>query len=154
MHLWNNFSIIPGAGTAAVNNHRSNNAYLVGSFFMIHISVSENIEGFRAIREAIDGNVVLGMHIKKARYNIGIVKLDVLLTALWSDDLPALCHGIGRTLAPMNRFHKVTNFLTMFLWLYFHLQYCSSMGVVELNDRSRTGACSIRYGTCYYYRQE
>jgi hypothetical protein len=23
---------------------------------MIHISVSENIEGFRAIREAIDGN--------------------------------------------------------------------------------------------------
>lgn len=73
MHLWNNFSIIPGAGTAAVNNHRSNNAYLVGSFFMIHISVSENIEGFRAIREAIDGNVVLGMHIKKARYNIRIV---------------------------------------------------------------------------------
>jgi len=32
---------------------------------MIHISVSENIEEFRAIREAIDGNVVLGMHIKK-----------------------------------------------------------------------------------------
>jgi hypothetical protein len=110
---------------------------------MSHISVSENIKGFRAIREAIDGNVVLGMHIKKARYNIRIVKLDVLLIALWSEDLPALCHGIGRTLAPMNRFHKVTNFLTMFLWLYFHLHYCSSMGVVELNDRSRTGACSI-----------
>jgi len=35
---------------------------------MIHISVSENIEGFRAIREAIDGNVLLEMHLKKARY--------------------------------------------------------------------------------------
>jgi hypothetical protein len=99
MHLSKNYSIIPEAGTAAVNNRRSNNAYLVGSFFMIHISVSENIEGFRAIREAIDGNMVLGMHIKKARYNIRIVKLDVLLIALWSEDLPALCHGIGRTLA-------------------------------------------------------
>jgi hypothetical protein len=42
MHLWNNFSIIPGAGTAAVNNHRSNNAYLVGSFFYdSHISIGE-----------------------------------------------------------------------------------------------------------------
>jgi hypothetical protein len=68
MHLWNNFSIILGASTADLNNHRSNNAYLVGSFFMIHISVSENIEGFRAIREAIDGNVLLEMHLKKARY--------------------------------------------------------------------------------------
>jgi hypothetical protein len=108
---------------------------------MIHISVSENIEGFRAIREAIDGNVLLEMHLKKARY-IRIVNLDVLLTALRSEDIPALCHGIGRTLAPMNRFHKVTNFLTMFLWLYFHMSYYSSMDVVELNDRSRTGTCS------------
>jgi hypothetical protein len=48
-----------------VNNHRSNNAYIVGSFFMIHISVSENIEGFRAIREAIDGNVLLECISKK-----------------------------------------------------------------------------------------
>jgi hypothetical protein len=86
--------------------------------------------------------IVLGMHIKKARYNIRIVKLDVLLTALWSEDLPALCHGTGRTFAPMNRFHKVANFLTMFSWLNFHMPYCSPMGVVELNDRSRTGACS------------
>jgi Glycosyl transferase family 21 len=114
MHLWNNFSIIPGAGTAAVNNHRSNNSYLVGSFFMIHRSGLENKEGFRAIREAVHEDVVLGMLIKKASYNVRIVKLDVLLTALWSRDLPALCHGIGRTLAPMNRFHKVTNFPTMF----------------------------------------
>ena len=35
---------------------------------MIHISVSENIERFRAVREAIDGNVLLEMHLKKARY--------------------------------------------------------------------------------------
>ena len=110
---------------------------------MIHISVSENIEEFRAIRGAIDGNVVLGMHIKKARYSIRFVKLDVLLIALWFEDVPALCHEIGRTLAPINGFHKVTNFPTMFLWLYFHLHYCSSMCVVELNDRSRPGACSI-----------
>jgi hypothetical protein len=141
MHLWNDFSKYREQARPA-RIIISNNAYLLGSFFMIHISVSKNIEGFRAIREAIDGNVVLGMHIKKTRYNIRIVKLDVLLTALRSEDLPALCHGIGRKLAPMNRFHKVTNFLTMFLRLYFHMSYCSSMGVVELNDRSRTGACS------------
>jgi len=32
MPLWNHFAIISGADTAAVNNPRSNMAYLVGSF--------------------------------------------------------------------------------------------------------------------------
>lgn len=114
MPLWNHFAIISGADTAAVNNPRSNMAYLVGSFFMIYRSVLEKVEGFSGIRNVIHEDVALGMHIKRAGYNIKIVKLGVLVSALWSRDLPTLWHGIGRTLAPMSRFLMITNFLVIF----------------------------------------
>ena len=114
MPLWNHFTIILGADTAAVNNPRSNMAYLVGSFFMIYRSVLEKVEGFSGIRNAIHEDVALGMHIKRAGYNIKIVKLGVLVSALWSRDLPTLWHGIGRTLAPMSKFLMIINFLVIF----------------------------------------
>src|SRR5919205_521960 len=114
MPLWNHFAIISGADTAAVNNPRSNMAYLVGSFFMIYRSILEKVEGFSGIRNAIHEDVALGMHIKRAGYNIKIVKLGVLVSALWSRDLPTLWHGIGRTLAPMSKFLMIINFLVIF----------------------------------------
>lgn len=114
MPLWNHFTIISGADTAAVNNPRSSMAYLVGSFFMIYRSVLEKLEGFSRIRNAIHEDVALGMQIKRAGYNIKVVKLGVLVSALWSRDLPTLWNGIARTLAPMNKFLVITNFLVIF----------------------------------------
>jgi len=114
MPLWNHFAIISGADTAAVNNPRSNMAYLVGSFFMIYKSVLKKVEGFSGIRNAIHEDVALGTHIKREGYNIKIVKLGVLVSALWSRDLPTLWHGIGRTLAPKSEFVVITNFLVIF----------------------------------------
>jgi len=114
MPLWNHFTIISGADTAAVNNPRSNMAYLVGSFFMIYKSALEKVEGFSRIRNAIHEDVALGKCIKRAGYNIKIVKLGVLVSALWSRDLPTLWHGIARTLAPMSKFLVITNFIVIF----------------------------------------
>jgi chlorobactene glucosyltransferase len=114
MPLWNHFTIILGADTAAVNNPRSNMAYLVGSFFMIYRSVLEKVEGFSRIRNAIHEDVALGVQIKRAGYNIKVVKLGVLVSALWSRDLPTLWHGIARTLTPMSKSLVITHFLVIF----------------------------------------
>lgn len=134
MPLWNHFAIISGADTAAVNNPRSKMAYLVGSFFMIYRSVLEKVEGFSGIRNAIHEDVALGMHIKRAGYNIKIVKLGVLVSALWSRDLPTLWHGIGRTLAPMSQFQVITNFLVIFFMAlipFLLLPYTLSIALAE-----------------------
>jgi chlorobactene glucosyltransferase len=134
MPLWNHFAIISGADTAAVNNPRSNMAYLVGSFFMIYRSVLEKVEGFSGIRNAIHEDAALGMHIKRAGYNIKLVKLGVLVSALWSRDLPTLWHGIGRTLAPMSEFLVITNFLVIFFMAlipFLLLPYTLSIALAE-----------------------
>jgi chlorobactene glucosyltransferase len=134
MPLWNHFAIISGADTAAVNNPRSNMAYLVGSFFMIYKSVLEKVQGFSGIRNAIHEDVALGTHIKREGYNIKIVKLGVLVSALWSRDLPTLWHGIGRTLAPKSEFLMITNFLVIFFMAlipFLLLPYTLSIALAE-----------------------
>jgi hypothetical protein len=57
---------------------------------------------------------VLGVRIKEAGYNMKIVRIDDMVSSLWSRDLLTLWHGIGRTLDPIvikNKFKVVKNLL-------------------------------------------
>ena len=114
MPLWNHFSILLGANTGAMNNPKSKVAYLMGSFFLIRRKVIEEVGTFRSVRNAIQEDRELGMRIKKAGYNMKIVRIDNAVSALWSRDLLTLWHGIGRTFAPMTKLQIFTSLITVF----------------------------------------
>jgi cellulose synthase/poly-beta-1,6-N-acetylglucosamine synthase-like glycosyltransferase len=114
MPLWNHFSILLGANTGAMNNPKSKVAYFMGSFFLIRKKVIEEVESFRSIRNAIQEDRELGMRIKKAGYNMKIVRIDNTVSALWSRDLLTLWHGIGRTFAPLTKWQIYASLIVVF----------------------------------------
>jgi chlorobactene glucosyltransferase len=134
MPLWNHFSILLGANTACMNNPKCKTAYLNGSFILINRKVFEEIGTFQSVRKAIQEDKSLGIHIKKAGYKMKIVRIDQILSALWSRDLHTLWHGIGRTLAPMRRSKIVINLLTIFsmtILPFLILIYSLSIAVIQ-----------------------
>jgi chlorobactene glucosyltransferase len=138
MPLWNHFSILLGANTGAMNNPRSKVAYLMGSFFLIRKKVIEEVGSFRSVRNAIQEDRELGMRIKKAGYDMRIVRIDNAVSALWSRDLLTLWHGIGRTFAPMTKRQIFVSLITVFfmaLLPFVLLPYTLSLTV---NDMTAT----------------
>jgi chlorobactene glucosyltransferase len=90
MPLWNHFSILLGANTGPMNNPKSNMAYLVGGFFLIHKKVLEEIGTFQSVRTAIHEDAELGSRVKNAGYSFRIVRIDNGVSGLWSRDLQTL----------------------------------------------------------------
>ena len=134
MPVWNHFSILLGANTACMNNPRCKTAYLIGSFIMINRKVFEEIGTYQSVRKAIQEDKSLGIRIKEAGYNMKIVRIDKIMSALWSRDLHTLWHGIGRTLAPMNRLQIVMNLLIIFFMVllpFLITIYSLSIAVIQ-----------------------
>jgi glycosyltransferase involved in cell wall biosynthesis len=118
MPLWNLFSEVFGASISDVINPKSNVAYLMGSFFMIRRRVFEDVGTFQSVCNSIQEDKALGMRIKKAGYDINVVKVDEIVSALWSRDLTSLWHGIGRSLAHIaieSRSRLVKSLLIIFM---------------------------------------
>ena len=134
MPVWNHFSILLGANTACMNNPKCKAAYLNGSFIMINRKVFEEIGTYQSVRKAIQEDKSLGVRIKEAGYSMKIVRIDKIMSALWSRDLHTLWHGIGRTLAPMNRLRIVMNLLIMFFMVmlpFLITIYTLSIAVIQ-----------------------
>jgi chlorobactene glucosyltransferase len=112
--LWDYFSIILGQNPVEVNKANSSEAYLVGSFFMMRKKVLKLVDGFHSVRAAIKEDLELGLQIKRAGFNMKIVKMDKLYSALWSRDLLTLWHGIARTLSPMSKSRVIANVVSLF----------------------------------------
>jgi chlorobactene glucosyltransferase len=115
MPLWNHFSILLGANTGAMNNPKSKVAYLVGGFFLIHKKVLRKIGSFQSVREVVQEDAELGIRIKNAGFNIKIVRIDTVVSALWSRDLRTLWYGIARTFVSMNKWQIFASLLTVFV---------------------------------------
>jgi chlorobactene glucosyltransferase len=118
MPLWNLFSEVFGASMSEVIDPKSNVAYLMGSFFMIRRKVFEDVGTFQSVCESIQEDKALGMRIKKAGYDINIVKVDQIVSALWSRDVTSLWHGIARSLVDIaieNRSKLVKSLLAIFM---------------------------------------
>jgi glycosyltransferase involved in cell wall biosynthesis len=118
--LWTLVSILFGVNnTAEVNNPKSKFAYLMGSFFIVKRKVFEGIGTFKSVREALQEDKALGVRIKRRGYNMKIVRLDRMISAIGSrGDICTLWHFIGRTLAPLivkNKVKVVANLLIIFL---------------------------------------
>ena len=134
MPVWNHFSILLGANTACMNNPKCKAAYLNGSFIMINRKVFEEIGTYQSVRKAIQEDKSLGVRIKEAGYSMKIVRIDKIMSALWSRDLHTLWHGIGRTLAPMNRLRIVMNLLIIFFMVmlpFLITIYTLSIAVIQ-----------------------
>ena len=101
---------------------------------MINRKVFEEIGTYQSVRKSIQEDRSLGIRIKKAGYNMKIVRIDKIMSALWSRDLHTLWHGIGRTLAPMNRLRIVMNLLIMFFMVmlpFLITIYSLSIAVIQ-----------------------
>jgi len=134
MPVWNHFSILLGANTACMNNPKCKAAYLNGSFIMINRKVFEEIRTYQSVRKAIQEDKSLGVRIKEAGYSMKIVRIDKIMSALWSRDLHTLWHGIGRTLAPMNRLRIAMNLLIIFFMVmlpFLITIYTLSIAVIQ-----------------------
>ena len=134
MPVWNHFSILLGANTACMNNPKCKAAYLNGSFIMINRKVFEEVGTYQSVRKAIQEDKSLGVRIKEAGYSMKIVRIDKIMSALWSRDLHTLWHGIGRTLAPMNRLRIVMNLLIIFFMVmlpFLITIYTLSIAVIQ-----------------------
>lgn len=134
MPVWNHFSILLGANTACMNNPKCKAAYLNGSFIMMNRKVFEEIGTYRSVRKAIQEDKSLGVRIKEAGYSMKIIRIDKIMSALWSRDLYTLWHGIGRTLAPMNRLRIVMNLLIIFFMVmlpFLITIYTLSIAVIQ-----------------------
>jgi cellulose synthase/poly-beta-1,6-N-acetylglucosamine synthase-like glycosyltransferase len=121
-----------------MNNPRAKVAYLMGSFFLIRKKVIEEVGSFRSVRNAIQEDRELGMRIKKAGYDMRIVRIDNAVSALWPRDLLTLWHGIGRTFAPMTKRQIFVSLITVFfmaLLPFVLLPYTLSLTV---NDMTAT----------------
>ncbi|HEX6028198.1 MAG TPA: glycosyltransferase [Nitrososphaeraceae archaeon] len=115
--LWSLVNVLFDVNRAEVNNPKSKVAYLMGSFFLIHKTVFEEIGTFQSVRNAIQEDRALGVRIKEAGYKMRIVRLDGMMSARWSRDIHTLWHGIGRTLAPIaikKRSKVVVNLIIIF----------------------------------------
>jgi glycosyltransferase involved in cell wall biosynthesis len=118
--LWALVNVLFGVNNRAdVNNPKSKFAYLMGSFFIIKRKVFEDIGTFESVREALQEDKALGIRIKRRGYNMKIVRLNGMISAVGSrGDICALWHTIGRTLAPLvvkNKVKVVANLFIIFL---------------------------------------
>ena len=130
MPLWNHLSTLIGTDTHALNEKIHNNderdgvskpdvAYLRGPFFVIRKNPLEQIRGFESVKQAMPEDVELGRKIKKSGYPIRLVKVDEMVTALWSRDIVTLWHGIKRSLAPMKTEQAIYHFMILLFMMAF-----------------------------------
>jgi len=135
--LWDLVSVLFGVNIADVNNPKSKVAYLMGSFFLIHKTVFEEVGTFQSVSKAVQEDRALGVRIKEAGYNMKIVRIDDMVSALWSRDLHTLWHGIGRTIAPIaikNKLKAIKNCLIiifMFTLPFMLLPYTLSVTIQQ-----------------------
>jgi cellulose synthase/poly-beta-1,6-N-acetylglucosamine synthase-like glycosyltransferase len=118
--LWGIVNVLFGVNsTAYVNNPRSKYAYLMGSFFTVKRRVFKDVGTFQTIREALQEDKALGFRIKEQGYNMKIVRLNEMVSAVeYKDNLVGFWHLIGRTVAPLvvkNKKRVITNLGIIFL---------------------------------------
>jgi hypothetical protein len=107
---------------ADMNNPKSKVAYLMGSFFLIRRDVFEQIGTCKSVRNGIQQDRMLGICLKRNGYKIRIVKVDEIMTALFTRDPSTLWHNIQRTLAPAameSKLRIISHMLILFFMAAF-----------------------------------
>jgi hypothetical protein len=129
MPIWNHFSPLISTDTDTLKEEihdddkdsvsKPDVAYLRGPFFVIRKNAFEHVKGFESVKQAMSEDVELGRKIKKSGYPIRLVKVDEMVTALWSRDSVTLWHGIKRSLAPMKTERAIYHFMILLFMMAF-----------------------------------
>jgi chlorobactene glucosyltransferase len=98
MPLFNLFSVFR-APSYALKSHGKKLEHLIGGFFAIDKEVLDKIQGFTVVKASIQEDTDLGKYIKKAGFSIELIRVNNLLSALWSRNRRTLIDGINRIVA-------------------------------------------------------
>jgi chlorobactene glucosyltransferase len=101
MPLWNLLSILLSDAGKVNDPNRIDIAFILGSFFLIKRDVFRKIGTYHVVKDAVQEDFDLALILKKNGFKLRLVKIDSLVSALWSRDALTLWQGIGRTIVPV-----------------------------------------------------
>jgi glycosyltransferase involved in cell wall biosynthesis len=98
MPLFNLFSVFRTL-SSVVQGDQDKSRSLIGGFFLISKSVLDKVGGFSCVRTSIQEDSDLGEQIMNAGYSIKLIKVNNLVSALWSRNQVTLLEGIKRIIS-------------------------------------------------------
>ena len=101
MPLWNLLSLLLSDAGKVNDPNRIDIAFLLGSFFLIKREIFIKTGTYKVVKDAIQEDFDLALVLKKNGCRLRLVKIDSLVSALWSRDALTLWQGIGRTIVPV-----------------------------------------------------
>src|SRR3954453_4699761 len=101
MPLWNLLSILLADAGKVNDPSRIDIAFILGSFFLIKKDVFEKVGTYKVVKDAVQEDFDLALILNKNGFRLRLVKIDSLVSALWSRDALTLWQGIGRTIVPV-----------------------------------------------------
>jgi chlorobactene glucosyltransferase len=72
---------------------------IIGSFFLVRREVLTSIGGFNKVKNSFQEDTDIGIEIKKLNLKVRRIKLNNMVSAIWSRDYNTLQHGIRRIIA-------------------------------------------------------
>jgi cellulose synthase/poly-beta-1,6-N-acetylglucosamine synthase-like glycosyltransferase len=101
MPLWNLLSILLADAGKVNDPNRTDIAFILGSFFLIKRDIFVKVGTYKVVKDAVQEDFDLALILKKNGFRLRLVKIDSLVSALWSRDALTLWQGIGRTIVPV-----------------------------------------------------
>jgi glycosyltransferase involved in cell wall biosynthesis len=140
--LWN-ILIVLGPSIPKVNDPKSKQMLVMGSFFMIKKYVYEGIGTYNAVKDSLQEDTALGNRTRQFGYKLKMAKVDNLVTALLSRNLSTLWHGsIGRNVIHAtieNRWSAVKNLIIMSLMTLLPFLVFTFVGLLCLREVTELG---------------
>lgn len=83
------------------NNPKATTGYFFGSFYVIFRKVYEAVGTHDAVKSEIVEDGALGGIVKKAKFNMRVVRGEHYVEAVWARDFSTLWHGLRRLMIPL-----------------------------------------------------
>ena len=83
------------------NNPKATTGYFFGSFYVIFRKVYEAVGTHEAVKSEIIEDGALGGIVKKAKFNLRVVRGEHYVEAVWARDFSTLWHGLRRLMIPL-----------------------------------------------------
>ncbi|HZA69466.1 MAG TPA: glycosyltransferase, partial [Nitrososphaeraceae archaeon] len=95
------------------NNPKATTGYFFGSFYVIFRKVYEAVGTHEAVKSEIVEDGALGGIVKKAKFNLRVVRGEHYVEAVWARDFSTLWHGLRRLMIPLYHQDKINASLIM-----------------------------------------
>ena len=95
------------------NNPKATTGYFFGSFYVIFRKVYEAVGTHEAVKSEIVEDGALGGIVKKAKFNLRVVRGEHYVEAVWARDFSTLWHGLRRLMIPLYHQDRINASLIM-----------------------------------------